>query len=420
MSGQILVLDREDELYQALVRACPNLDGDLTPSFQTAMAGSELAKGQIRVLVAGPSSLSPQGIRFLQRVREEHPHVVTLLVAPKNGSLHPDRDLLRIGASDLVQFPAASRTLRTALQRALDMAKGIEGVRPGGEGHRTAATTITITSPSGGCGKTFFATNLAYALAVTGRRVAIIDLDLQFGEVVTALRLRPQYTIADLTHASDNESLHSHFREFTVTHRSGLEVLAAPADLAEADRILSPDITKVLQVARDLYDYVIIDTPAAITEQVLAAFDLSERLIVLATVDVPSVKNLGLFLSTLERLKIPSEGVSLVLNKAEKDVGLSPEKIRRLFPQGFQGTLPYSREVSRSINVGRPVLDVAPRAEVSRALVKTLARILPVETSLEEINVDRRRAASRSWLTRLLHPKATPRSAAAASSGGVR
>lgn len=420
MTGQILVLDREDELLQALVRACPNLDGDLTPSFQTAMAGAELAKGRVRVLVAGPSSLTPSGVRFLQRVREEHPHVITLLVTPKEGARLPERDLVRIGASDLVPFPTAGRALKLAVQRALDMANAIEGIRPTGQADRTAATTITITSPSGGCGKTFFATNLAYALATSGRRTAIIDLDLQFGEVVTALRLRPQYTISDLIQSGMDGSLHTHFREFTVAHRSGVDVLAAPADLVEADRIASPDITRILQVARDLYDYVIVDTPAAITEQVLAAFDLSERLIVLATVDVPSVKNLGLFLTTLDRLKIPSEGVSLVLNKAEKDVGLSPEKIKRLFPQGFQGILPYSREVSRSINAGRPVLEVAPRTDVSRELLKTVGRILPTEESLTETQFERRRAPDGSWLTRLLHPRTTRRTAATASSGGVR
>ncbi|MGH9023834.1 MAG: AAA family ATPase, partial [Acidimicrobiia bacterium] len=127
-------------------------------------------------------------------------------------------------------------------------------------------------------------------------------------------------------------------------------------------------------------DYVIVDTPAALTEIVLAAFDLAEHLFVMATVDLPSVRNLGVFLQTLERLRVPADNVSLILNKAERDVGLDVSQIVRLFPQGFRSILPYAREVSRSINVGMPVIASDPSAEVSRKLVSGLAAFFPQES----------------------------------------
>jgi pilus assembly protein CpaE len=385
MPDSILVLDRHDQLYEALRAADPRLQQELLACHQTARAAGELGSGRVRCLVAGPSMLTSTGVRFLQRVHEEHPDVVTLLVAPKGGTDVPDRDLVRIGASDLIRFPAAARTLRGALERATEMADAITGARTASSEARTTARAFTITSPTGGCGKTFFATNLAYALASrSGKRVALVDLDLQFGEVVTALRLRPQYTIHDLlaTREGDWESVRAQFREFTVHHPSGVDVLAAPNDPTEADHIDSPDITRMLQLAKELYHYVIVDTPAALTEPVLASFDISEGLIVLATLDIPSVKNLGVFLQTLDRLKIPRDGLSLVLNKAEKDVGLSPAEVERLFPQGFKGVLPYSKEVSRSYNAGRPVLESAPASSISWALAQSLQRILPDEPAL--------------------------------------
>jgi pilus assembly protein CpaE len=225
------------------------------------------------------------------------------------------------------------------------------------------------------------ATNMALFLARhTGQRVVLVDLDLQFGEVSTALRLRPNYTIYDALHRDGDDGdfeFGEHLDEFLVTHEGGFSVLAAPKDPAEADRIGPADVTRILDVLRSHCDYLVVDTPAALTEIVLAAFDVSEHLFSLATVDLPSVRNLGVFLQTLDKLRIPADNISLILNKAERDVGLDIGQITRLFPQGFKAILPYAREVSRSINMGMPVLASDPTAEVSRKLAACLLEYLP-------------------------------------------
>ena len=385
MAGRILVLDRDDELALACRDAAPTLEGLIDACHQTAKAERELAGDRYRVLVAGPSFVTPGGMRFLQRVHEQHPSVVTVLVATKEGAHVPVRDVVRAGASDLVPFPAAAQTIRAALERAVDMAGVLHG-RESSNGDGTGlGRAITITSPSGGSGKTFFATNLAYELAIkTGKRVGMIDLDFQFGEIETALRLRPKYTIHDVLQGREagHEALKHQLREYMSRHSSGVEVLAAPHEPHQADTITSPDVTSILAIAKELYHYVIIDTPAALSEPVLAAFDVSEALVVLATLDLPSVKNLGVFLSTLDRLKIPQDGVSLILNKAERDVGLSPAEVQRLFPQSFSGILPYSKEVSRSFNTGNPVLELSPDSDISRKLLETIHQIVPEEPAL--------------------------------------
>src|SRR6185295_14883761 len=145
-----------------------------------------------------------------------------------------------------------------------------------------------------GCGKTFFATNIGYFLTrYTGKRVCIVDLDLQFGEVVTAMRLRPKYTIFDALQRED-------------TDETGVHVLAAPREPSEADRISPPDVTRIVEAVRKQFDYVVVDTPPQLNENVLAAFDLSDHLYVMATLDLPSVRNMSVFLSTLDRLKVPA------------------------------------------------------------------------------------------------------------------
>jgi len=157
-------------------------------------------------------------------------------------------------------------------------------------------------------------------------------------------------------------------------------VLAAPKDPAQADRISPIEVTKVIETLRAHYDYIVVDTPTALAETVLAAFDLSEHLFVMCTLDLPSVRNLGMFLQTLQKLRVSSENISLILNKVEKDVGISVDQITKLFPQGFQSTLPYAREVSRSINLGKPVLMSYPDHEVARKLSAGFRDFLPEES----------------------------------------
>jgi pilus assembly protein CpaE len=239
---------------------------------------------------------------------------------------------------------------------------------------------FTTSSATGGCGKTFYATNLAYFLTqMTGKRTCIIDLDLQFGEVSTALRMRPRFTIFDVLQREETteDELAEHIEEYLVKHDTGIYLLPAPKDPSEADRISPPDVTRIIEAIRTRFDYVIVDTPAALTEIVLAAFDLSDELFVLATLDLPSVRNMGVFLNTLDKLKIPSDNVQLILNKAEKDVGIDIEQITKLFPQGFMSVLPYAKEVSKSINVGMPVMAFNPSADVSRRIGSGLRSYLP-------------------------------------------
>ncbi len=109
----------------------------------------------------------------------------------------------------------------------------------------------------------------------------------------------------------------------------------------------------------------------------LAAFDLSDVLYTMATLDLPSVRNMGVFLATLEKLKISNDNIRLILNKAERDVGISVDQVTKLFPQGFKAVLPYAREVSRSINLGMPVVASTPNSEISRLMLEGFKELLP-------------------------------------------
>jgi pilus assembly protein CpaE len=220
--------------------------------------------GPFDVLVAGPSLGTRSGLARLRIISEELPEMRIVLAF----SRRPDaslRDIVRTGAIDLLQLPVEDDDMVQSLQRAAALAQqtatqpvvaepavAVEPAHPEHVPNRPG-TVYTIASATGGCGKTFYATNLAWFLQKwTGKSVCIVDLDLQFGEVSTALRLRPKYTIFDALQRedADESDLQAHIEEYTVVHDTGVHVLAAPREPSEADRITPPDVTRILEAVR--------------------------------------------------------------------------------------------------------------------------------------------------------------------------
>ena len=346
------------------------------------------------VVLAAPEEMTTAGLRRLAQVHRTLPRTV---IALTHGETPVARSVAEMfGAREVLAYPATPKKLHNALNRILETARALRAERvtvrevrapvaaatdPGmppiaGPAPQPArASVYSVTSPTGGCGKTFFATNLAaYLAGATGGSVLLVDLDLQFGEVSLALGLRPQRTISELI---NEDNVAEALGEYLVEHSSGYKVLSAPADPFAAELVGPREATQVLEIARTQFDYIVVDTPPSLNEVVLAAFDQSRYLVVMATLDVPSLRNLRVFLDTLERLKLPAEDVFCVLNKAEPNNGIDLQELLRVYPGGFAAVLPYAKEVSRSLNVGQPVLMVDARAEISVKLLEAGAKLVP-------------------------------------------
>ena len=354
------------------------------------------------VVIAGPSCSTKQSIAALATFRELNPAVRIVLAFDRRPGAAM-RDVVAIGADALVD-PTDRDELRASVLRAIDLADRlaasvddatVASTRPLGE-------VFTVCSATGGCGKTFYATNMAFSLArLTGKRVALVDLDLQFGEVLTALRVRAQSTITDAIAIDDDAELSEYLPEMMTVHESGVFVLPAPLDPAEADAIRPQDVLRIIKAAQDHFDYVIVDNPTGLGESTLAALDRSTHLFVLAALDLSSVRNLRLFLQTLDRLRIPQDDVSLILNKDQTGVGIESADIERLFPRGFRSKIPFSREVPRSMNSGMPVVATAPDSAVSVELVSGIVDFLP-EEAREAARASLTAHKPQSWYRRLV------------------
>ena len=180
---------------------------------------------------------------------------------------------------------------------------------------------VTVFSPKGGTGKTVTSTNLAAAFAkFEGKRTLLLDLDLQFGDAAIMLGLEPEKTIYDLVVAPgelDSEKLAG----YTTRHPSGLDILPAPVRPEDAELVTETKLSRLLEVARESYDIIVVDTSPFFHGPMLATLDRTDELLLVCGLDVPTLKNVRLALQTLELLAFPQNRIRLVLNRANSKVG---------------------------------------------------------------------------------------------------
>jgi len=263
---------------------------------------------------------------------------------------------------------------------------------------------VTVFSAKGGCGKTTLATNLAAALADRGRReVCLVDLDLAFGDVAIVLQLVPSHTIADAVPAGSQIDFAA-VQPLLTPHTPGLTALAAPIEPGTAETIPAELVGRILVVLREHFDFVVIDTPPAFDDQVLAAFDVSDFVALIATLDIPALKNLKLTMETLDLLNFPRERCRLVLNRADSKVGLAIGEVEKTLRTPIALQIPSSRDVPATINRGVPIVQDDPRHPVSLAIrsfaERHVAAIAPLALSTDQSKPLELRSDRRAFLRR--------------------
>lgn len=269
-----------------------------------------------------------------------------------------------VGEQDAAALAAAvyrSRDLAAALRQQFTPSETPRGVAPCGR-------IVTVFSAKGGCGKTTLATNLAAALADCGRReVCLVDLDLAFGDVAIALQLFPAHTIADAVPLGEGLDFTA-LQSLLTPHSPGLTTLVAPVEPGSGEAIPASLVARILEVLRARFDYVVVDTPPAFDDQVLTAFDMSDVVALLATLDIPALKNLKLTLETMQLLNYPRERRRIVLNRADSKVGLVVPEVEKTLRTSISLQIPSSRDVPAAINRGVPIVLDDPKHPVSLAI----------------------------------------------------
>ena len=209
-------------------------------------------------------------------------------------------------------------------------------------------------SPKGGTGKTVTASNLAAALAKQGKKTLLLDLDLQFGDAAIVMGIEPEKTIYDLV-VAPGELDFEKLAGYTTKHPCGLDILPAPLRPEDAELVTESKITRLLEVARECYDVIVVDTSPFFHGPMLATLDRTDELLVLCGLDVPTLKNVRLALQTLELLSFPASRIRFVLNRANTKVGLSKREVESGAEGRVDVELPSDRSSRlRSTGATRP------------------------------------------------------------------
>ncbi len=326
------------------------------------------------VVVIGPGLPTPEAIDLAAAFDSARPDVCTVLVArphPKTFEM-----ALRAGARDVIPQGTIGADLRQALARAAEAADRRQTTASLRSAEVVPGRVITVVGAKGGSGKTAVATNLAVGLAKGAPgRVAIVDLDLQFGDVASSVSISPQATMLDAA-KTEAKITRTALKVFLEPHPSGFYALCAPNSPAEAGDVSAGTVAHVIELLAAEFDYVVVDTAAGLDEYALAAIERSSDLVLVCATDVPSVRSLRKALDALDLLGMTTAQRVLVLNRADARVGLARKDIEATLGLQVDVAVPSSRSVPISLNQGEPVMEADPRSPVAKALSQLAYRFL--------------------------------------------
>jgi pilus assembly protein CpaE len=321
------------------------------------------------VVVLGPQVELRDALTIADGMRLSRPSTSVILVREEVDA-QTMREAMHAGIRDVVPLEDAD-LIRAAVDRAYQLYVALRG--PGGAMHQ--GRVITVFSPKGGVGKTTVSVNLALALADRGaRKVCLVDLDLAFGDVAITLQLFPSHT---LEHAIGSEdALDAPLLESLLTrHADSVMVLAAPNHPDVRERVTPMLVSRLLRTLRESFDFIVVDTAPAFDEQTLTALDETDEIVVIATLDVPTLKNVKVSLETLEMLDIARDHRHLLLNRADDNVGLGSDRVQSILGMDVTTMAGTSVDVAAATNAGQPLMSQNPSHPFSKALKELSTRL---------------------------------------------
>jgi pilus assembly protein CpaE len=345
------------------------------------------------------------GIAASQEITRVAPTCQVIMMSVQSEADYLRRSMLA-GAMDFLSKPFTSEELSSSIHRVYDMGASrraampamptVEEGRPEGPAAPSRRPTpggklLLVYSPKGGTGCSTVATNLAMALReVTSKKVALVDASLQFGDIDALLNLQGHVTIADAT-ARIDELDGDLLNAMLSPHASGIQVLAAPSAPEMSETITADDLKNILSLLRREFAYVVLDTWSYLDDMVLAAMDLAERILLVMTPEIPSIKSTKQFLEVAEALQYPLNQVDLVLNMTIPRDTIRQDQLESSMKHSVRAQLEFDpRSMRQAVNQGLPLVVAEPNNPLSQRFVE-LARLevaalepKPVEAPAEQ------------------------------------
>ncbi|MFA6147079.1 MAG: AAA family ATPase [bacterium] len=273
-------------------------------------------------------------------------------------------ETMRAGAHDLLCKPVREVDLSIAIEKA-------QKAHVRKESNERRGKIVTVFSNKGGNGATTIASNLADALATDhAKRVVVVDLVMGQGDVTMFFNVTPSYTVLDLAR-NNGKADPEYIDSLIVRHSSGVCILADPPRIEDTDKISAEQVRDMLAVLRSTFDVVIVDTTHQFDEKTLAALEMSDTVLLVTLLNLPSLKNTQRSIELFARLGIFDDRVKLLLSRYLPNDEIPKESIEGILncPVFYAVPNDYPTVLS-SINRGKLLSEVAPEKEVTDAFRK--------------------------------------------------
>jgi pilus assembly protein CpaE len=388
---QVLIVDDIPETREN-IRKLLQFENDINVIglARTGHEGIELAKElKPDVILMDINMPDIDGITATEEIKRQIPASQIVILSVQSDPNYMRRAMLA-GARDYLTKPPTVDELISAIRRAGVMAQAeiaktsqpipkqkiVSGSNSYTSGMMSYGKIITVYSPKGGTGCTTLATNIAVTLNNDDTSVLLVDSNLQFGDVAIFLNEQGKFSVIDLTSRADELDPEVVDSVLIKHSKSGVKILAAPYRPEHAENVTAEEFTKILRYLRQLYSYVIVDTSSTLTDVTLAAIDASDVVVLITTQDIPAIKNARLFLDVSEALGIEQQRLLFVMNRYDKRIGITPEKVSENFKQSISAVIPLEdRIVVPSVNRGLPFMLGDMSKPVAKALLSLVEAI---------------------------------------------
>lgn len=309
------------------------------------------------------------GLKATEQISMSMPQVATIIVSIQ-GDQQYMKEAMRAGAWDYLVKPVTADDLGQSIRKVYRLHRQRFEARQKPPVVRSVAQggrLVVVCSPKGGVGKTVLATNLGMALS-QGRygMVAVVDLDLQFGDLGLMLNLDNKRNMGSMV--SEEENIDSELVDSClIPHFSGLRVLLGPSAPQDAELITFEHVKRVLALIRQKYDWVVVDTPPGLSEMTLDVLGIADYIILVVTPDIATVKSVRSCLALLEAFHLRNQ-VKIVLNRANHKLGLKSGDVKKALEHEIWHQVPNEEAlVMESINKGLPFVLSNTRTSISES-----------------------------------------------------